>query len=85
LVRWLSGKGDFESFAFVAVLAHHHGDEGLARTLHDKALSCKDSLIPPDVPKLAAALGIGQKNSRTKSFNGSAVAVGRKAKRVSKS
>jgi hypothetical protein len=56
LRRWTNAKGDFERFAFVALLAHRHGDEALSQALHEKALSCETSIIIPSVPKLAAAL-----------------------------
>ena len=56
--RWTEFEGDFSRFAFAAVLAHRHGDKVLARALYEKALLCKDSIIVPHVPKIAAALGI---------------------------
>jgi hypothetical protein len=62
LFRWMSGKGDFERFAFVAVLARRHGDNVLAYAFYEKALSCKASVIIPHVPKLSAALGIDQRS-----------------------
>ena len=66
LFSWMLPKGDFERFAFVALLAHRHGKDQLARALFDKALSCKASIIIPHVPKLAAALGIvGQEKGDT--------------------
>jgi hypothetical protein len=81
LLRWMSGEGGFERFAFVALLAHHHGDEALANALYEKAMSAECPIIP-HIPKLAAALGIGQRRSGTKSTNRSAVGVGSKAKRA---
>ncbi|MGV3607375.1 MAG: DUF4304 domain-containing protein [Planctomycetaceae bacterium] len=61
LQKWMLGKGSFERFAFVALLAHYHGDLELAQTFYERALSRQESIIVPHVPKLASALGITNK------------------------
>lgn len=60
LFQWMLPKGDFERFAFVALLAHRHGDEVLSRMAYEKALSCKASLIPSHIPKLSASLDMSE-------------------------
>jgi hypothetical protein len=79
LLRWMSGKGEFEQFSFVAVLADHHGDNALARAAYDKALSCEGSIIVPHVPRLAAALGIKEKNFSNASGQKRGAEKGRRA------
>lgn len=68
LFRWMLPKGDFERFAFVALLAHHHGDKALANALYEKAMSAECPIIP-HVPKLAAALGIVKKIRRRRTVS----------------
>jgi hypothetical protein len=83
LLEWLSGKGGFERFAFVALLASHHGDAVMAHAFYEKALECKDSLIFPYVPKLAAALRI-QERSPAKFAARSRSSSKKKSKRAGK-
>jgi hypothetical protein len=66
LFRWMWPVRSFHRFAFCALLAHHHSDDELASALFEKALSCEDSLVPSDVPKLSAALGLRRKRSTGK-------------------
>jgi len=42
LLRWMLPKRRFDRFAFVALLARHHGDDTVASVLAEKALSCDD-------------------------------------------
>lgn len=66
LLRWSEPIGDFERFAFAALLAHRLQDNTLARALYEKSILCKD-IIVPHPPKLAAALGIANSKVRKSS------------------
>jgi hypothetical protein len=84
LFEWMLPKRDFERYAFVALLAHHHGDDELAMALYEKAMSAECPIIP-HIPKLAAALGIAQKKSATESADRGGMAASRKSKSATKS
>lgn len=56
LLRWMIPLRQFHRFAFLALVAHYHGDDALAATLFNKAIECDDR-IPLHCAQLREVLG----------------------------